>query len=293
MTTVSKSRIYEGNSEAIEAWNGVLFDKFLRFRDIVCGGLGPIGTEALRRHPPAPGSRVLDVGCGFGDSTQQIAELVGPGGEAVGIDAAERFIELASSEAAQAGATQARFMVADVQLDDLEGPYDHAFSRFGTMFFDSPVAALRNVRSSLRHGSEFTMTVWRKKEDNAWLHDAELAVLDIVPLPPVTDQPTCGPGPFSMAGADLVSTQLLASGFGDVCLERYDTSICIGKNVAAAIECAMALGPAGEIIRLAGDEGVARRPAVVAALEKIFARYSRPDGVFAPASTWIVTARAA
>lgn len=292
MTTVSKSRIYEGNSEAIEAWNGVLFDKFLRFRDIVCGGLGPIGTEALRRHPPAPGSRVLDVGCGFGDSTQQIAELVGPGGEAVGIDAAARFIELASSEAAQAGASQARFMVADVQLDDLEGPYDHAFSRFGTMFFDSPVAALRNVRSSLRHGSEFTMTVWRKKEDNAWLHDAELAVLDIVPLPPVTDQPTCGPGPFSMAGADLVSTQLLASGFGDVCLERYDTSISIGKTVAAAIECAMALGPAGEIIRLAGEEGVARRPAVVAALEKIFARYSRPDGVFAPASTWIVTARA-
>lgn len=292
MTTVAKTRTFDGNAEAIEAWNGVLFDKFLRYRDIVCGGLGPCGTAALTRHPPRKGARVLDVGCGFGDSTVEIAGLVGPSGEAVGIDAAARFIDLAKSEAAQAGVTNASFRVADVQFDDLGGPYDHAFSRFGTMFFVNPVAALRNVRRSLKDGSQFTMTVWRKKDDNAWLHEAELAVLDIVPLPPTTDQVTCGPGPFSMCGADLVSAQMLAAGFGSVTLERYDTAICIGKTVPDAIECAMALGPAGEIIRLAGDEGSRRRPQVVAALEKVFAPYTRPDGVYGPASIWIVSARA-
>ena len=219
--------------------------------------------------------------------------MVGAKGEAVGVDAAARFIDLATIEALEARVGNAHFMTADVQFDDLDGPYDRAFSRFGTMFFDNPIAALSNIRNSLKPGGEFTMTVWRKKDDNPWLHEAELAVLDIVPLPSSTDQPTCGPGPFSMAGADLVSTQLIASGFGEVAFERYDTSICIGRTVPDAIECAMAVGPAGEIIRLAGDEGVARRPQVADALERIFARHLRPDGVFAPASAWIVSARAA
>jgi ubiquinone/menaquinone biosynthesis C-methylase UbiE len=293
MTTVAQSRTFDGNAEAIEAWNGVLFDKFLRFRHIVSGGLGIVGDAALDRHPPARGARVLDIGCGFGDSTQQIAKLVGDKGEAVGVDAAARFIELAIKEAGQAGASNARFLVADVQFDDLGGPYDWAFSRFGTMFFINPVAALRNVRRSLKDGGTLTMTVWRKKDDNAWLHEAELAVQEIVPLPPSTDQATCGPGPFSMASADLVSAQLLAAGFGDVAFERFDTDIRIGDTVADAIDCAMALGPAGEIIRLAGDEGVKRRPQVIKALEKVLAPYTRADGVYGPASTWIVTARAA
>lgn len=293
MTTVSQTRIFEGNAEAIEAWNGVLFDKFCRFRHIVSGGLGIVGTAALERHPPARGVQVLDVGCGFGDTTRQIAQLVGDGGMAVGVDAAQRFIGLASQEATQAAVRNARFFVADVQTGDLGGPYDYAFSRFGTMFFLSPVAALRNVRRSLKKGGKLTMTVWRKKEDNAWLYEAELAVKELVPLPPSTDQATCGPGPFSMASADLVSSQLIAAGFTDVTLERFDTPIRIGNSLADAIEFGMALGPAGEIIRLAGEEGAKRRPQVIAALEKVLSPLVRADGVYGPASTWIITARAA
>ena len=53
----------------------------------------------------------------------------------------------------------------------------------------------------------------------------------------------------------------------------------------------MALGPAGEIIRLAGEEGEKRKPEVVAALRDTFAPYARDDGVWAPSSTWFVTAR--
>ncbi len=292
MSTVAKTRIFEGNAEAIEAWNGVLFDKFLRFRHIICDGLAVIGTAALDRHPPPRRARVLDVGCGFGDSTLEIAARVGPGGEAVGADPAFRFIEVAAAEAAAARVANARFIVADAQSETLDPPYDYVFSRFGTMFFENPVAALRNLRRALRDGGELTMTVWRRKDENAWLHSAELAVAPIVPLPPSTDEATCGPGPFSMASADLVSAQLLAAGFHDVTFERFDTPIRVGDNVADAVNFAMALGPAGEIIRLAGKEGERRRPQVTAALEKMFAPLVRPDGVFAGASTWIVTARA-
>jgi len=84
------------NAEAIQAWDGPLYDRFVRFRHIVTTGLGTHGTAALRFAPPRPGERVLDIGCGFGDTTQEIAALVGPEGEAVGVDAAARFIETAT-----------------------------------------------------------------------------------------------------------------------------------------------------------------------------------------------------
>jgi hypothetical protein len=94
-----------------------------------------------------------------------------------------------------------------------------------------------------------------------------------------------------MSGPDMVSSMLRSAGFDRITFERFDTDICIGRDVAEAIEFAMALGPAGEIIRLAGEEGVKRRDRVVAALRETLAPYSRSDGVWAPSSTWFVTAR--
>src|SRR5581483_8028714 len=91
------------NAEAIQAWDGPLYDRFVRFRHIVTTGLGAHGEVALRLAPPLAGQRVLDIGCGFGDTTQEIAQLVGPEGEAVGVDAAARFIETAAREAEEAG----------------------------------------------------------------------------------------------------------------------------------------------------------------------------------------------
>jgi len=281
------------NAEAIEAWNTVLFAKFERFRQVVTEGLACHGDEALRRHPPARGSRVLDVGCGFGDSTLQIARLVGPGGEAVGVDAAENFIASARREAAAAGVANARFVTADVQTEPLGGPYDSAFSRFGTMFFASPVAALRNVRRSLNPGGRLTLVVWRRREDNLWLHAAELEVREIVPIVENEDEPTCGPGPFSMAGPDMVSDQLLAAGYTEIGFERHDSDIMIGRDLEDAVEFAMALGPAGEIIRLAGEDGERLRPRVVTRLRQVLAGFVRDGGVYAPSSTWLVGARAA
>jgi SAM-dependent methyltransferase len=255
-------------------------------------GLGVHGEEALRRHPPREGARVIDLGCGFGDTTLRIAELVGPKGVAFGVDAAERFILDARRTAEAAGVGNARFFAADVQSGDLGGPYEAAFSRFGTMFFSSLVAALRNVRKSLARDAEIVMVVWRRREDNPWLHAAELRVREIVPERHPTDEPTCGPGPFSMAGPDMVSDQIHAAGFTRVTFGRFDADICIGKDVEEAVEFAMALGPAGELIRLAGDEGERRRPEVVAALRETLSAFARADGVHAPSSTWIVSARA-
>jgi len=281
------------NTIPIEAWNTVLFEKFSRFRAVVTKGMSGHSNELLRRWPYPSGARVLDIGCGFGDTTQLIAQQVGPAGMAVGVDCAANFIDLCTREAAAAGITNTSFFVADVQSDDLRGSYDQIFSRFGTMFFNLPGAALRNIRRALKPGGELAMIVWRKREDNPWVHEAERLVKEIVPLVKheETDQVHCGPGPFSMAGADLVSEQLRGAGFDRIGFERFDTDVCIGQTVDDAIELAMALGPSGEIIRLAGDEGTKRKPQVIDALRALFTPHHRADGVWFGSSSWFVTAR--
>jgi ubiquinone/menaquinone biosynthesis C-methylase UbiE len=281
------------NAEAIQAWDGPLFDRFVQFRHILTTGLGVHGDEALRLNPPLEGQRILDIGCGFGDTTQQIAAMVGASGEAVGVDAAENFIKASISEAEEAGVANARFFVADVQVDDLRGPYDAAFSRMGTMFFVSPVAALRNVRQSLVPGGRLTMVVWRTREDNEWLYRAQQVVEGIVSRPEEYDEPTCGPGPFSMANADTVTNQMIAAGFEGISLRRCDLPILGGNSIDEAMDVVKAIGPAGEILRLLGDRAEAVLPEVDAALREAFAEYQREDGsVWGMASTWIVTATA-
>jgi ubiquinone/menaquinone biosynthesis C-methylase UbiE len=284
-----------GNAVIVEAWDTVLYEKFCRFKHLLVDGLSQHSEAAFERCGYRAGAHVLDVGCGFGDSTVRIARQVAPDGEAVGVDCAGNFVRDAAEEARRQGVANARFFVGDAQWGDLRGPYDHAFARFGTMFFDMPGAAMRNVRKALKPGGTFTQIVWRRREENPWLHVAELRVREIVPVVSheETDQVHCGPGPFSMSGPDMVSLMLRGAGFERINFERYDCDICIGRDLSDAIEFAMALGPAGEIIRLAGEEGERRKPQVVAALRDALAPFARPDGgIWAPSSTWLITSTA-
>lgn len=279
------------NAEATEAWDGPLFAVFEKFREAMTPGLDAQGRAALEVSPPSAGDRVLDIGCGFGDTTRQIAAIVGPDGEAVGVDVSPRFIEAAAAEARGASIGNAAFGVLDVQTDDLGGPYDLAFSRFGTMFFANPVAALRRVRESLHPGGRLAMVVWRRREDNVWLHRTQLIVESFVQRPDEYEEPTCGPGPFSMAGADTTTDVLSAAGFEDVALHRFDRPMRIGRDLDEAVDLVMSLGPGGEILRLLGDRlGEEQRSEIDAAVREGLAEFAGPDGIRAPASTWVVVA---
>jgi SAM-dependent methyltransferase len=282
------------NDPVIEAWNTVLFDKFSRYKHLIIDGLGLHSSAIFERFPPQQGARVLDVGCGFGDTTAQLAAMVGKEGEAVGVDCADNFIAASQAHAASLSLTNCEFRCADVQFDDLGGPYDAAYSRFGTMFFSSPVAALRNIRRSLKPGGRLAMSVWRKRQDNPCFFVAQ-EVVDrfIEEQDKATDQVTCGPGPFSMAGADMVSDQLLAAGFKDPQFLRFDAPLCIGHSIEEALAFARDLGPAGESIRLAKEKAAHLEGEIEQALREAFAPYLRDDGVWAISSTWLITARAA
>jgi SAM-dependent methyltransferase len=280
------------NEEAIRAWDGPLFDRFLHFQPLIESSFAKHGEAAIEALAPQSGERVLDIGCGFGDMTERLAALVAPGGTAVGVDAAPRFIEHAREAAAEHGVTNAEYLVTDVQAMEPAEPYDLAYSRFGTMFFANPVAAMRNVRRSLKPGGRLGMVVWRRREDNDWLYRAQTIVEQIVSRPEEYDEPTCGPGPFSMANADTTSDVLQLAGFEDVALTRLDVPMRIGGELTDAIEIVTALGPAGEILRLAGDRAAHLHGRVDEALREGMADMVTPEGVVAMSSTWLVTAQA-
>lgn len=283
------AQVLAENLESQEAWNGVLFDRFLEYRHIFITGLASHGEAAVTIAPPAEGDRVLDIGCGFGDSTQLLAQLVGPAGRAYGVDVAPRFIEAARAEAS--GLENVSFDVMDVQAAAFEQTFDYAFARFGTMFFANPVPALRNVRNALEPGGRLCMVVWRRREDNAWLHRAETVVKPLVEEPDETDEPRCGPGPFSMAGADTTSAILLSAGFEEIAFHRVDLPIMIGRDLDEAVASNLAVGPAAEAVRLAGDAAAGLRPKLEQLLREALSEFVRPDGsVVAGSSTWVVTA---
>jgi SAM-dependent methyltransferase len=284
----------DANDVVIEAWNTVLFEKFVRYKHLLIEGLGQHGAQLFERFPPPVGAKVLDVGCGFGDTTAQLAALVGDKGEVVGVDCASNFIDAPKAETSRRDGSAVRFICGDVQFDDLGGPYDAAYSRFGTMFFNSPVAALRNIKKSLKPGGLLAMSVWRKREDNPCFYVAQQTVEQYIDeSDKATDQVTCGPGPFSMAGPDMVSDQLLAAGFTDAQFLRFDAPLCIGHTVDEALAFARDVGPAGEAIRLAQQKASHLSAEIERALREALAPFVSDKGVWATSSTWLITARAA
>ena len=288
------AQVATGNEEALEAWNGVLFDRFLEYRHLIVDGLAKHGEYAILRSPPHVGARVLDIGCGLGDASQRLAKVVGPTGSVLGVDIAPRFIEFSREDAARAGVENARFAVHDVQSTAFDETFDYAFSRFGTMFFASPVAAMRNVSRALVPGGTLCMVVWRRKLDNPWMYRAEEIVKPYLEdAEEETDEAHCGPGPFSMANADTTSQILLGAGFTDLAFHRCDLPFRFGRDVAEAVEFNMALGPAAEAIRFAPNRANELRELLVTQLTEALSEFETPDGVIAGSSTWVVTARVA
>lgn len=288
MSAIEQDAGLGANAETKQAWDGPLFERWVKYRHVVVVGSAAHGDEALRLHPPPVGGRVLDIGCGFGDATQQLAALVRPEGSVLGVDVSPRFIEAATGEAA--GVANAEFAVADVQTTTFDERFDMAFSRFGTMFFANPVAALRNVRNSLVPGGKLVIVVWRSKVENEWLYRGQTITEQFVTKPEDYDEPTCGPGPFSLANADTVSGILVSAGFEEISLRRCDLPMVMGRTLDEAVEIVMSIGPAGEILRLAGERAAHLHEPVAAALRDGLAEWEGPEGVTAPASTWIVSA---
>lgn len=280
----------ETQNEFVDFWNEILVPKFIRFKHVLVDGLTHHSARVFPGLPVREGDRVVDVGCGFGDTAIQLAERVGPSGFVTGIDCCDAFLDWGRDDARSRGIDNVEFINADVQTHPFNGDRDFCFSRFGTQFFENPVAALRNMRTSLKPGGTMTMIVWRTVDDNPWLGVPKQIVLDFLP-PPGEDARSCGPGPFSMADQEMVTKQLEIAGYGNIEFERIDAPLQVGNNPDDAVEFQLALGPAGEVYREAGEDAERQRDEIVAALKKELTRYETDEGIVMDSSSWKISAR--
>ncbi|MEO8674957.1 MAG: class I SAM-dependent methyltransferase [Casimicrobiaceae bacterium] len=272
-------------------WKDVLVAKFERFRNIMLEGLSYHSQVPFRSLDVPHGAKVLDVGCGWGDTAIELARKAGPSGSVLGLDICDEFMEKGRRDARAAGLDNVTFVEADVQTFRFAPEYDLCFSRFGMMFFSNPVAAMRNLRTALKPGGRLVFITWRTIADNPWLGVPKGVVQKFLP-PPGEDAATCGPGPFSMSNTEIVGAQLKAAGFADVEFTRVDGPVMVGRDVEQAIAFQLALGPAGEIVREAGALAEARKEEIDGALRAELTRYRQADGsVVLPSSSWTIVAR--
>jgi ubiquinone/menaquinone biosynthesis C-methylase UbiE len=280
------------NDDFIACWNDILTPKWVRFRHLLSGNGKLHSDVAIPLFDIRPGNRVLDFGCGFGETSLELGRLVGPTGEVLGLDCTSGFLEVASRERDEAGLPNVRYELGDAQAHPLQAShYDVAFARFGVMFFESAVRALRNVHRALVPGGKVCLIVWRTLADNPAWGAAKDVVMEFLP-PPGQNAQTCGPGPFSWADEETDRRMLAAAGFHDVELfRRNDLEMCIGRTVDEAIDYQILVGPSGEIVREAGEEGRRRLPDIRAKLAELLQPHRREGGVYLLSSTWLIMAR--
>jgi SAM-dependent methyltransferase len=216
--------------------------------------------------------------------------MVGDKGTVLGVDSAASLIELARLDAQRAKADNVRFEVVDAETHPFESTFDVCFARFGTMSFQSPVGAMKNLRSSVRRGGRLVILVWRALVENEWVKLPRDVMLRHVPAQP-DDGPSAEPGPFSMADRGAVHGILESAGWNKVLCERVDAPVLVGMSTAEAVEFQLRLGPAGHVVREAGDGFGAMRPIITEELTNLLERFATPAGIVMNSSSWCVTAR--
>ena len=277
------------NQEQIRYWNEQGGPRWVQLQQKLDVQIGPLGLVALQRATIQPGARVVDVGCGCGQTSLELAELVGPNGFVLGIDISQPMLNRARDRQQELGVTNLEFRTADAQTHQFDRErFDIAFSRFGVMFFEDPTAAFRNLRTALRPNGRLTFLCWQALDKNAWANVPLKAALQHVPPPP---PPVPGaPGPFAFADPERVRQILTNAGFTAVHCEPYEAVLSMGgaATVDEAVEFSLEIGP---VARLLADADTVTRTRVAQSVREALTLYARSEGVQLPAAVWIVQAR--
>lgn len=276
------------NAEQITYWNESAGPRWVVMQDALDEQIAPLGLAAMDRLAPAAGERLIDVGCGCGQTTLQLARRVAPGGTVTGVDISRPMLARARERAA--GTEGVTFVEADAQRHAFApGATDAVFSRFGVMFFADPTAAFANLRGAVRAGGRLAFACWQAPQRNPWMMHAMMAVVPHIPLPP--PPPPEAPGPFAFADDARVRRILGDAGWADVAVDPLDTTLVIGGSGASldqAVEFIMGMGAAAASVQAATPD---QRRAAAAAVREVFQPHHGPDGVRMEAGAWIVTAQ--
>ena len=274
------------NAPQIDYWNGPAGDRWARLADTQDLMIGELGLAAMDACAIEPGQAVLDIGCGSGSTTLEIARRVGPEGRVLGIDISTPMLEVAEARRQAAGQDQVSFENRDAASYAFEAAaFDRLFSRFGVMFFIDPVAAFQNIRAAARDGARLAFVCWQARGDNQWMDFPFSIALRHVPAPP--PPPPGEPGPTAFADPDRVRGILGDSGFGEIDLTPIEAPIFLGADTETAVERLLELGPTGRLLRDASDQ---TKATIADDLRAELSQFQNDAGVTMAGRAWIVTA---
>lgn len=276
------------NAEQIKHWNEIAGPRWVAQQALIDAQIRALGRCTMDRGAVRAGERVLDVGCGCGNTIVELAQRVGPTGSVTGVDVSTPMIEEARTAVRMAGLTHVSLIHADAQTAEFPaGAFDLIYSRFGGMFFADPVAAFANLHVALRPGGRLAMVCWRTLRENPWMFVPLTAAGRHIPLP--APAPPEAPGPFAFADSSRVRVILSTAGFSDIVVERADDQLAIGGGKVGddAVAFLLQVGPVANALRAAPPDAQAR---VAAAVKEAIADFETPTGVTMPGAVWIVTA---
>jgi SAM-dependent methyltransferase len=275
------------NVDQIAYWNAEAGQTWAALQEQIDAQLEPHGLRAMEALAPMAGERIVDVGCGSGQTSLALGQAVGRSGAVMGLDISRPLLDLARRRAAEFGAANVSFAEADVQTYAFApATLEAGFSRFGVMFFADPPTAFANVRRALKSGGRLAFVCWRTPAENIFMTlPYTAAAAQLPPAPPPTPD---APGPFAFADPARVRHILSSAGFRDIELVQYDRKIG-SRDLEQTLALSLKLGLLGRALR----EHPEKRALVIDDVREALRPHVDVDGVVRlDSASWIVTARA-
>ena len=276
------------NIKQKQFWSGAGGDVWVdkqREMDIM---LNPLGERAIQGLDLSGEKKILDIGCGCGATTLEIAKAVTQG-EVIGVDISEPMLERATKTASDMMLTNTSFQVKDVQVDEMPRSYfDIAFSRFGVMFFEDPFEAFKNINHSLKDNGQLSFVCWQHASLNPWQSLSIQVIKEFLDLPAPAPK---SPGPFAFEDKSYINEILTESGFRDIEIKDNQEDIVMfsGKSIREACEDYLTINPV--VTEMLKNSPTELREEILEALIGKFSDFHNNEGLLFPSATWIVTAK--